>query len=167
MTIKVYDISKERIVLFLNFLLSDLDIKDVKAQNLLPSVSRKEPQVFGSGDLKIIAIDCGMKNNIIRRLAQPGFQIKVVPWNYDFKKEDWDGLFISNGPGDPQLAVETINNIRWALAQGKVRIQKKKKNKKSCCFVTSLDLLANFWDLFGKSIACFGCWRTHLQIEVW
>jgi carbamoyl-phosphate synthase small subunit len=39
----------------------------------------------------------------------------VVPWNYDFNKEEYDGLFISNGPGDPIKCETTINNLRQAL----------------------------------------------------
>ncbi len=39
--------------------------------------------------------------------------VKIVPWDYDFTKEEYDGLFISNGPGDPSLAQKTISNIRY------------------------------------------------------
>lgn len=35
----------------------------------------------------------------------------LVPWDYDFTKEHFDGLFISNGPGDPAMVHTTINNI--------------------------------------------------------
>jgi carbamoyl-phosphate synthase small subunit len=43
--------------------------------------------------------------------------LKVVPWDYDFTKEtDWDGLFVSNGPGDPSWCETTITNIRKAMA---------------------------------------------------
>ena len=41
----------------------------------------------------------------------------VVPWNWDIKKERYDGLFISNGPGDPAMCEETVNNLRWAIEQ--------------------------------------------------
>ena len=61
---------------------------------------------------KIIAIDCGIKNNIIRYLCKKNVNVKVVPWDYDFTKEKFDGLFISNGPGDPKLCKETISNVK-------------------------------------------------------
>lgn len=40
----------------------------------------------------------------------------VVPWNYPFLTEKYDGLFLSNGPGDPSLCEDTINNLKNALA---------------------------------------------------
>ena len=46
-----------------------------------------------------------------------GRQLTVVPWNWDIKKERYDGLFISNGPGDPAMCEETVNNLRWAIEQ--------------------------------------------------
>ena len=36
----------------------------------------------------------------------------VVPWNYDYSKEDYDGLFISNGPGDPSYAKNAVETLR-------------------------------------------------------
>lgn len=36
----------------------------------------------------------------------------LLPWNYDFTQIEYDGLFISNGPGDPALATDAINNLR-------------------------------------------------------
>jgi hypothetical protein len=49
--------------------------------------------------------------------ALPRGQLTVVPWNWDIKKERYDGLFISNGPGDPAMCEETVNNLRWAIDQ--------------------------------------------------
>jgi hypothetical protein len=46
-------------------------------------------------------------------------QLTVVPWNWDIKKERYDGLFISNGPGDPAMCEETVNNLRWAIEQAR------------------------------------------------
>jgi len=60
-------------------------------------VSRKAPQVYGppagfqGSVVNIIGVDCGMKHNIIRRLVSLGVRLKVVPWDYDFNQEDWDG----------------------------------------------------------------------------
>lgn len=56
-------------------------------------MSRKQPVTYGSGDVHIIAVDCGMKNNIIRYLVALGITLKVVPWDYDFTNENYDGTF--------------------------------------------------------------------------
>lgn len=92
-----------------------LPFVDPNLRNLVAEVSRKEPQTYGNGDIKIIAVDCGIKNNIIRDLARRGATVKVVPWDYDFNKEKYDGLFVSNGPGDPSMATETVKNLRIAM----------------------------------------------------
>ncbi len=56
-----------------------------------------------------------MKENIARSLSRPGINLVRVPWNYDFTKEKYDALFISNGPGDPAMCVKTIENIQKAM----------------------------------------------------
>ncbi len=56
-----------------------------------------------------------MKYNIIRSLVSAGIKLTVVPWNHDIKKERYDGLFISNGPGDPALCEQTVENLRCPL----------------------------------------------------
>ena len=82
----------------------------------------KEPKLFGQGNkLKILCLDCGIKENIIRNLVKRGAEVKVVPWNYNFRNEKYDGLFISNGPGDPTLAVETIANIKHVNFSGFIK----------------------------------------------
>lgn len=80
-------------------------------------VSIKEPIYYGSGEKLIIAIDCGMKENILRCLQQLPVTIKRVPYNYDFSKESFDGVFISNGPGDPKRCKDTIKIIKHVLAR--------------------------------------------------
>ena len=75
---------------------------------------QQEPKIYGAeNNIKIICIDCGIKENIIRNLVKRGACVKIVPWDYDFTREDYDGLFISNGPGDPSLAQKTISHIRF------------------------------------------------------
>jgi carbamoyl-phosphate synthase small subunit len=64
----------------------------------------------------IIAVDCGMKENIVRCLQQLPARIKRVPHDYDFTEEAFDGVFISNGPGDPARCTKTIAIIKKALA---------------------------------------------------
>jgi carbamoyl-phosphate synthase small subunit len=63
----------------------------------------------------IILIDCGAKNNIIRNFIKRKLTVISVPYDYDFFKFDFDGVFISNGPGDPKMCKKTISNIRKAL----------------------------------------------------
>lgn len=84
--------------------------------NWVEEVSIKEPQYYGSGDKLIVAIDCGMKENILRSLSQFPVRIKRVPFDYDFTHEAFDGVFISNGPGDPIRCEKTIEIIRKAMA---------------------------------------------------
>lgn len=43
---------------------------------------------------------------------QRGAEVHLVPWNYDYSEDLYDGLFISNGPGDPALAWDTVLNLR-------------------------------------------------------
>ncbi|XP_043962343.1 CAD protein [Gambusia affinis] len=82
-------------------------------RNLVQEVSMKEPRVFNpSGSLRITAVDCGIKYNQIRCLAQRGARVTVVPWDHPLDANDFDGLFISNGPGDPQFCQATISNVR-------------------------------------------------------
>uniref|UniRef100_A0A4W6DE49 Multifunctional protein CAD n=1 Tax=Lates calcarifer TaxID=8187 RepID=A0A4W6DE49_LATCA len=82
-------------------------------RNLVQEVSMKEPRVFNpSGSLRITVVDCGIKYNQIRCLAERGARVTVVPWDHPLDSTDFDGLFLSNGPGDPQLCQATINNVR-------------------------------------------------------
>ncbi|GAB4187520.1 MAG: glutamine-hydrolyzing carbamoyl-phosphate synthase small subunit [Simkaniaceae bacterium] len=83
--------------------------------NLLKEVSIETPVSHGSGKKKIIAVDCGMKENIMRCLLQLPLSIKRVPYNYDYTLEDCDGLFLSNGPGDPSVCKETIAILKKFL----------------------------------------------------
>jgi carbamoyl-phosphate synthase (ammonia) len=67
-------------------------------------VSRQGTKIYGKGNpVRVLAVDCGMKHNMIRMLVERGAEVKVVPWDHDLaaEREWYDGLFISNGPGDP------------------------------------------------------------------
>ena len=96
-------------------------VKDLR-ECVLPTdavsrVSRKEAEFYKSeaGLYHVAAIDCGMKENIIRSLVKPGCDVTVVPWNtraHDILSLDPDGLFISNGPGDPQDVPEVIETVK-------------------------------------------------------
>lgn len=95
----------------------DIPFYDPNQDNLVDQVSCKEPIVYGKGSHQIILVDCGVKNNIIRCLVRRDTTVKRVPWDYDFTKEEYDGLFISNGPGDPTMCESTIKHLRVALQQ--------------------------------------------------
>lgn len=82
-------------------------------------VSQREPREYGTGDHLIIAVDCGMKENILRSLLRYPIRIKRVPYDYDYSDEPFDGVFISNGPGDPTQCQTTINILRKAMAKQK------------------------------------------------
>lgn len=97
----------------------DIPFYDPNLDNLVAQVSCREPQTYGSGRYKVLLVDCGMKNNILRCLLNYDVTIKRVPWDYDFRGEDYDGLFVSNGPGDPSLCKETIEHLAWAIQQDK------------------------------------------------
>jgi carbamoyl-phosphate synthase small subunit len=75
-----------------------------------------EKKVYGKGKHRILLVDCGVKYNIIRNLLKRNATVTVVPWNYDFTMEEYDGLFISNGPGDPKECKDTIRHLRKAIA---------------------------------------------------
>lgn len=93
--------------------------EDFSAHDWVKEVSIKEPRDYGSGEKLVIAIDCGMKENILRNLLKFPIRIKRVPHDYDFTDEPYDGIFISNGPGDPIHCKATIQILKKALTQKK------------------------------------------------
>lgn len=62
-----------------------------------------------------MAIDCGLKYNQIRCLVARNAKVVVVPWDYPLKLDDHDGIFISNGPGDPEICEKTVQNLKIIL----------------------------------------------------
>ncbi|MFA9390699.1 MAG: glutamine-hydrolyzing carbamoyl-phosphate synthase small subunit [Prolixibacteraceae bacterium] len=92
---------------------------DPNLENLVANVSITETKTYGNGDFKVVLVDCGTKNNIIRCLLDRGAQVKRVPWDYDYTNEEYDGLFISNGPGDPAMCDITVKYLSAALKNEK------------------------------------------------
>jgi carbamoyl-phosphate synthase small subunit len=85
---------------------------------LVSEVSTKVPyEVNAGGDVKVVIVDCGLKQNIIRCLVERGAAVTVVPWDHDISKisSQFDGIFISNGPGNPAHLSKTVGNIQKAL----------------------------------------------------
>ncbi len=94
---------------------SDIEFVDPNKQNLTSQVSIKEKKIYGNGSRKILVVDCGVKNNIIRNFLKRDTTVIRVPYNYDFTNEEYDGIFLSNGPGDPKMCKETIENVSKVL----------------------------------------------------
>lgn len=97
----------------------NIELQDPNQENLVDKVSCKEVIRYGNGDTKIVLVDCGVKNNIIRCLIKRGVEVIRVPWNYDYSTLEYDGLFISNGPGNPQMCDITIQNLKKSIQQDK------------------------------------------------
>ncbi len=92
---------------------------DPNKENLVAKVSCREVEYHGNGEKTVVLVDCGVKHNIIRCLTRRGVRVVLVPWDYDFNLIPYDGLFISNGPGNPDMVDTTVENIRKAMATGK------------------------------------------------
>jgi len=89
------------------------------AHDWVKAVSIKESRDYGSGDKQIIVVDCGIKENIIRCLLKYPVRLKRVPHDYDYSAEEFDGVFISNGPGDPKHCTDTIRILKKAMLKKK------------------------------------------------
>ena len=96
-----------------------VEFYDPNKENLIAIASTKQKEVYGEGDHQVVLIDCGVKNNIIRCLLKRNTTVIRVPWNYDFINEEFDGVFISNGPGDPAMCDEVVTNIAKVIETGK------------------------------------------------
>ena len=70
---------------------------------------------------RVVLVDCGVKANIIRCLIKRGIEVVRVPWDYDFNQLEFDGLFLANGPGDPEQCSKTVANIQTFLNNETVR----------------------------------------------
>ena len=92
---------------------------DPNKENLVAKVSCNEVMTYGNGKRRIVLVDCGCKYNIIRSLLVRDATVIRVPWDYDFTTIDYDGVMLSNGPGDPQMCGATIANIKKAMQIGK------------------------------------------------
>ena len=90
--------------------------------NFVEQVSCQQLIHYNQGAAKkVVLLDCGVKHNIIRNLIQPQVEVIRVPWDYDFNTLSFDGLFLSNGPGDPNTCDKAVNNIRTFLSARQVR----------------------------------------------
>ena len=96
--------------------------EDYGSVNWVEKVSCKEVLTYNKGAGKrVVLVDCGVKANIIRCLIRRGIEVIRVPWDYDFNQLDFDGLFLANGPGDPEQCDVTVGHIRLFLHNKEVR----------------------------------------------
>ena len=96
--------------------------QDYGSVNWVEKVSCKEVITYNQGAGKrVVLVDCGVKANIIRCLIRRGIEVVRVPWDYDFNQLEFDGLFLANGPGDPEQCEVTVEHIRTFLNNKEVR----------------------------------------------
>ncbi|MFA6831984.1 MAG: glutamine-hydrolyzing carbamoyl-phosphate synthase small subunit [Bacteroidaceae bacterium] len=102
----------------------EIDFVDPNLINQVAKVSCTEVIRYneGAAKKKVVLIDCGVKSNIIRCLIKRDIEVIRVPWDYDFNGLEYNGLFISNGPGDPDTCEKAVDNIRKAMTNEKLPI---------------------------------------------
>ncbi|EMC91885.1 hypothetical protein BAUCODRAFT_152247 [Baudoinia panamericana UAMH 10762] len=114
----------------------EIDWWDPNTRNLVADVSTSKPKIYSpsasvalkhpSGrPVRVVCVDVGLKYNQLRCLINRGVEVEVVPWDYDFPKlagKEYDGLFISNGPGDPAMMADTVNHIKAAMDEARTPI---------------------------------------------
>lgn len=103
---------------------ADVEMDSGDIANSVDLVSVKEPKVYtpvkvdrariGEG-LRVCLVDYGVKNNILRCFLARGVTVIQVPWDHNLRGLEWDGLFLSNGPGDPKALGKSVEHVRWAL----------------------------------------------------
>ncbi len=98
---------------------NDIALHDPGKDNLVATVSPHEPVIHEGGKKKVVLIDCGAKANIVRCLLARGVTVIRVPWDHDISRIAYDGIIISNGPGDPTTCTHTIAHVRHALRADK------------------------------------------------
>lgn len=87
--------------------------------NFVDMVSTKQIIKYNEGaGKKVVLVDCGVKANILRELVERNVEIIRVPWNYDYTTLDYDGLFLANGPGDPDMCSDAVEVIRKQMSLG-------------------------------------------------
>ena len=94
----------------------DLAWEDPNERNLVAEASVERPRLYpGSGQKKVILVDFGCKDSILRHLVNKRLDVLRVPWNYDWSEEIVDGVVLSNGPGDPKMCVDALKILRKGL----------------------------------------------------
>ncbi|QKX53086.1 uncharacterized protein TRUGW13939_00157 [Talaromyces rugulosus] len=113
-----------------------IEWEDPNKKNLVAEVSIREPRLFTPPEavalkhtsgrpVRVLCLDVGMKYNQLRCLLSRGVEVLVIPWDYDFHTlagNEYDGLFISNGPGDPATISTAVANISKTVYEGRIPI---------------------------------------------
>ena len=91
--------------------------EDYAAVNWVARVSCTDIIHYNEGaGKKVVLVDCGVKANILRCLINRGVEVVRVPWNYDYTSMDFDGLFLANGPGDPDMCVDAVDILKKQMS---------------------------------------------------
>ncbi len=91
----------------------DVTFYDPNADNLVNRVSIDKPVIHNeNGEKTVVLIDCGVKYSIIRSLIRRGLRVIQVPYDHDFFDSTFDGVVVSNGPGDPKKCPEVISSVK-------------------------------------------------------
>lgn len=93
----------------------EIEFDDPDIRDLVSEVSVPEPIEYKRRGKKIVLVDCGTKNNIIKAFLGRNITVLRVPYNYDFSNLDVSGIVISNGPGNPKMCKPTIEHAKKAM----------------------------------------------------
>jgi carbamoyl-phosphate synthase small subunit len=97
----------------------DIAFDDPNRRNLVAAVSVHKPLRYEGGARTVVLLDCGAKASIVEELRARGVSVLRVPWDYDFLRESFDAVLVSNGPGDPSVNGATIRNLERAMRLGR------------------------------------------------
>ncbi len=81
-------------------------------ENLISKVTVPEVEEHGKGKKRILLIDCGCKKSILQNLIDRKVSVLRVPYDYDVNKENYDGVLISNGPGNPIVYKQLVESAK-------------------------------------------------------
>jgi len=93
------------------------NFQNINKIDLVGEVSVKKPVEYKRNKKKIVLVDCGTKNNIIRAFLERDITVIRVPYDYDFNDIEANGILVSNGPGDPKMCKKTIANVKKAMSK--------------------------------------------------
>ena len=80
--------------------------------NLISKVTVQQVEQHGSGKKRILLVDCGCKKSILQNLIDRNVSVLRVPYDYNVDKEDYDGVLLSNGPGNPVVYKQLVASAR-------------------------------------------------------
>lgn len=90
---------------------------DPSIASLVKEVSCSSVKKYGKRGKTIILVDCGMKQNILRCLLNFPMKIIRVPFDYNYLQQEYDGIILSNGPGNPLACRQTVTILEKALTK--------------------------------------------------